>query len=124
MRCLVLIFTPYSPNKILINIKNTMKSKNIACAILPILFILFFSQSANSVPTTWDKVDLSMAQLLNSGWQIVAQSAYRSVFVAPNNYLDSRGFTYTLFKGGKYITCIIEDPKPPIANTAACRKLN
>jgi hypothetical protein len=103
---------------------NIMSIKLVSFATSALLLIVGFPKLVNSAPTTWDNVESSMTQLLNSGWQIIAQAVHRTTVVAPGNYLDTTIFTYTLSKGGKYITCIVQDPKPPIANKSGCRRLN
>jgi hypothetical protein len=68
-----------------------------------------------------------MADLLNSGWQITGHGVGR---VASNGNatgasgFDTSALTFILNKGGKYILCVVEDPRPPVANSASCRKLN
>jgi energy-converting hydrogenase Eha subunit H len=106
-----------------------MSTKNKLVVLIFILIfslMLIFQQTAYALPTEWGKVNMSMTQLLNNGWQI---SAHSSNHVAvgnagsANNY-DNAEYTYLLTKGGRYITCIVQNPLPPIANVVACRSLN
>jgi hypothetical protein len=96
----------------------------------PFIFILIISllihqEHAHSVPTKWEKIELSMSELLDKGWQMTAHGTNR---VAANSNsgggFDIETFTFMLTKNGKHILCIIQDPRPPIANGAGCRKLN
>jgi hypothetical protein len=95
-------------------------------SILMLLLTLIIQQTAYALPTEWGKVNMSMTQLLNSGWQI---SGHSSNHVAvgnagsANNY-DNAEYTYLLTKSGRYITCILENPRPPIAEVVSCRSLN
>lgn len=95
-------------------------------------FIVFFSlifalqNITYAAPTEWGKVDVSLSQLLNSGWQIIGHSSNRAAVGnagAANNY-DNSNYTYVLTKNGRYVTCIIVNPSPPIAQVNACRSLN
>jgi hypothetical protein len=103
---------------------NVMHIKLVSLISIGFALTVGLCKPAYSVPTTWANVDSSMAQLLNSGWKIVSQAVYRVVVIAPNNNADDTTFTYTLYKDGKYITCLLDDPKPPIANKSGCRRLN
>jgi hypothetical protein len=66
-----------------------------------------------------------MGELLNSGWQMTAHGSNR---IAANsnsgNSFDVQTFTFILTKGGKYIMCIVENPSPPLANVASCRRIS
>jgi hypothetical protein len=90
-----------------------------------ILFMLTFQQSSYSIPTKWGEAGMSMSDLIDNGWQITAHGTNR---VASNsssgNSFDVRTFSFLLTKGNKYIICVIENPLPPTANAASCRKLN
>jgi hypothetical protein len=82
-------------------------------------------ENSNYLPTDWGGVNSSMTDLLNSGWQIITQSSYRSILINPNSSIrmDEAKYVYTLHKNGKYITCIIQNPK--INNSlSGCRSLN
>jgi hypothetical protein len=106
-----------------------MTVKNLIVVLISasvLLLTLMFSGVAHAVPTKWGKVDMSMTQLLNSGWQISGHASNRAAVGnvgAANNY-DSVYYTYLLTKNSNYITCIVQDPSPPIANVVACRSLN
>jgi hypothetical protein len=105
----------------------SMKNKTIGLiSVATFLLSLISQEIAYAVPTEWGKVEMSMTQLLSSGWQISGHSSSRAAVGnagAANNY-DSSNFTYLLTKNGRYITCIVQDPRPPIANNVACRSLN
>jgi hypothetical protein len=106
-----------------------MSTKNkivVVVSILMFLLTLIFQQTAYAVPSEWGRVNMSMTQLLNSGWQISAHSSNRAAVGnagSANNY-DNSEYTYLLTKSGRYITCIVENPRQPIANDVACRSLN
>jgi hypothetical protein len=95
------------------------------CAVI-FAFSLFFQNAAYSIPTQWEKVEVSLGELLSSGWQLLGTSsnrvAYQNSF-SPGGF-DETTFVYSLTKNGKYITCYLSNPKPPIAQTAGCRKIN
>jgi hypothetical protein len=106
--------------------------KNISRKVLPSLFFSLLltvaSQSVvSSSPTTkWEDTQLNLDELLNKGWQIVGHGTNR---VAANsnagNSFDVKTFTFLLTnKSGKYVICLVENPLPPVANNAGCRKLN
>ncbi len=102
-------------------------------------FLLFspdvvVAQGANSEQTVWKPVDRSLAELLNDGWQLIQQSSTRAVtpyVFAPRmsaatdiQGTDTSGFVFTLKKDGKYIVCIIRDPKPTEPSYSRCRAIN
>jgi hypothetical protein len=93
--------------------------------IFPLLSLLTFNLPAYSIPTKWEDAKISMTDLLNSGWRLTAHGTNR---VAANsnagNGFDQEVLTFVLSKNDKYIVCFLENPKPPIANRAGCRKLN
>jgi hypothetical protein len=102
-----------------------MKINTFSFAIFPLISLLAFQSSAYSIPTKWEDAKLSMTDLLNSGWRLTAHGTNR---VAANsnsgNGFDQETFTFVLNKNDKYILCLLEDPKPPVASFAGCRKLN
>jgi hypothetical protein len=105
---------------------NTKDKIVVLISIFMFLLTLTIQQTAYALPTEWGKVNMSMTQLLNSGWQI---SGHSSNHVAvgnagsANNY-NNVEYTYLLIKSGRYITCIVENPRPPIAEVVSCRSLN
>jgi hypothetical protein len=103
------------------------KNKTIVLAsVATFLLPLVSKEIAHAVPTEWGKVEMSMTQLLNSGWQITALASNRAAVGnagSANNYDDSN-IMYLLTKNGRYITCILENPRSPVAKVAACRSLN
>jgi hypothetical protein len=106
-----------------------MSTKNkivVLISIFVFLLMIVFQKTAYALPTEWGKVNMSMTQLLNSGWQISGHSSNRAAVGnagSANNY-DNSEYTYLLTKSGHYITCIVQNPSPPIANVVACRSLN
>jgi hypothetical protein len=103
-----------------------MKNKLIILiSVFMVLSVLLFQNSAYAIQTKWTKVESSMEQLLNSGWQIVGHSSNRVAVGnagAANNY-DEIIYTYLLTKNGSYISCGLLGPRPPSAD-AGCRSLN
>jgi hypothetical protein len=93
--------------------------------IFPLVSLLTFDLPAYSIPTKWEDAKISMTDLLNSGWRLTAHGTNR---VAANsnagNGFDQESLTFVLSKNDKYIVCFLENPKPPVANIAGCRKLN
>jgi hypothetical protein len=91
------------------------------------LSLLIFQDVAYSIPTKWEDAQISLSGLLNSGWQISGHGTSR-VATSPGasgySPYDIETFSFLLIKNNKYIICFIENPKPPIANAAGCRKLN
>jgi hypothetical protein len=98
-------------------------TKNII--IFTISIWLTLPSAAYSVPSKWEKVDASMNELINSGWQITAHGTNR---IAANsnagNSFDVSTFSFLLVKNNSYVICIFDNPKPPLANSVSCRKLN
>jgi hypothetical protein len=74
--------------------------------------------------TPWKVVEKSLGELLDSGWQIIGHSSHRAV-IAPytNGASDESTFSYILHKNGKYINCIVENPRPD-NSYSACRQMN
>jgi hypothetical protein len=91
-----------------------------------IISILTFQGVAYSEPTKWEDAETSLSQLLNSGWKVSAHSSSHAVTAsAPGvTSFDAITFTYLLVKNDKYITCLIVNPRPPVARSASCRRLN
>jgi hypothetical protein len=107
------------------NMSKKRKSFLLGC-IITTLLITGLQEMVKALPTDWKIVDMSMTQLLNSGWQIAGHSSNRAAVGnagSANNY-DNTDFTYLLTKNGRYITCILENPRSPVAKVAACRGLN
>jgi hypothetical protein len=94
--------------------------------VITTLLITVIQETSKAVPTDWGVVNMSMTQLLNSGWQITGLSSNRAAVGnagSANNYDDSN-LIYLLTKNGRHITCILENPRSPVAKVAACRSLN
>jgi hypothetical protein len=112
-------------NYILIKIMSK-KRKLFILGCTTALLVITLQEMVKALPTDWKVVDMNMTQLLNSGWQIVGHSSNRAAVGnagSANNY-DNTDFTYLLIKNGRYITCILENPRSPTAKVAACRSLN
>jgi hypothetical protein len=105
---------------------NKKRKSFILSCVITTLLMTVFQEAAKALPTDWGKVEISMTQLLNSGWQITALASNRAAVGnagSANNYDDSN-IMYLLTKNGRYITCILENPRSPVAKVAACRSLN
>jgi hypothetical protein len=107
-----------------------MKSIRKYRAAIPPIFLsalLLFSiqNKAHSIPTKWEDARMSLSELLDTDWQIAAHGATR---VAANsnagNGFDVVTNSFLLTKNKKYIICFVQNPSPPIANIASCRRLN
>jgi hypothetical protein len=108
-----------------------MKSRNNRRKIVLLLLAFIITsiwtapKPAYSIPTKWGEAGMSMSDLIDSGWQLIGHGTNR---VAANsnagNGFDVRTFSFLLVKGNKYIMCAVENPLPPIANAASCRRLN
>jgi hypothetical protein len=94
-------------------------------AILVFSLMATFQKPVYSIPTSWEDAKISLSELLNNGWQMTAHGTNR---IAANsnsgNGFDVRTYSFVLTRNGKYIICLLENPSPPIANAASCRKLN
>jgi hypothetical protein len=93
--------------------------------ISSMLLLTVLQKSATSIPSKWEMVDVSMSQLLNSGWQISGHSATRTASPGGPGItsFDNIIYTFVLSKGGKYIVCSTENPSAPTSQIG-CRKLN
>jgi hypothetical protein len=89
------------------------------------LLLLLVQSKAYSIPTKWEDARMSLSELLDNDWQIAAHGATR---VAANsnsgNGFDIVTNSFLLMKGKKHIICFVQNPSPPIANVASCRRLN
>ena len=113
--------------KIVVHEINTVskKMKNRTALILMIMMLTVLQDAALAVPTKWESIQLSMSDLINSGWQISAHGTNRvAANSSTSNSFDESQFSFLLTKNGNYIICIADNPKPPIAKNAGCRKLN
>jgi hypothetical protein len=102
-----------------------MRNKKIIGCIAAVALNLVAPNVAYSVPSKWEKVETSLSDLLNSGWQLMGiasnRAAYQSTF-SPGG-LDEETYAFSLTKNGKYIICLAPDPKPPVTNIG-CRRIN
>jgi hypothetical protein len=89
-------------------------------------------QATRSNKTTWDIVNSSLSDLLNTGWKLIAQSSDRAATPpVPGNAIsgsgtpgfDEQSFVYTLYREGKYITCTVRNPNPG-NSYSRCRLIN
>jgi hypothetical protein len=101
-----------------------MCTKIILYIVSSLISISIFQELAHSNTTKWEDAQMSLSQLLDSGWQVAGHGTNR---VAANsnagNGFDVKTYSFLLTKNGKYVICIIENPGPPQA-TDKCRKLN
>jgi hypothetical protein len=74
----------------------------------------------------WNVVNKSLTELLNDGWKPVSQSSDRAAIATTGGVgaFDEQTFGYLLVKNGKYITCLITDPKVIDGAYSRCRALN
>jgi hypothetical protein len=94
--------------------------------ITTIILSFSFQSTAYSNPTPWERVESTLAELLNSGWNLMDVSSHRAAYqnsFSPGGF-DETTLVFSLNKNGKYIICYMDNPKPPTANTAGCRKIN
>jgi hypothetical protein len=103
-----------------------MYLKSVFLIAFPLIVVMNSPKIALSEPTKWEDAKTSMSALLDNGWRIIGHSFNR---VAANNTAVSSGFdekvfTFILNNGSKYVICLSDNPKPPIANASSCRKLN
>jgi hypothetical protein len=103
-----------------------MNIKIFSSLTIALISVLALQNVAYSIPTRWEKIDVSLNDLLNSGWQLLGVSSNRVAYrnsVSPGG-LDEETYTFSLVKNGKYIVCAMTNPYSPIATSAACRKIN
>jgi hypothetical protein len=112
-------------NSYILKEKYMFNKISIGCALAVILSFSFQS-SAHSIPTKWEKVEASLSDLLNSGWLLTGISSNRVAYrnsIGPGG-LDEETYVFSLTKDGKYIICSMDNPNPPIAKVAGCRRIN
>jgi hypothetical protein len=105
---------------------KTMYTKIIYGLTITLISVLASQNIAYSIPTRWEQINVSLNDLLNSGWQLLGVSSNRVAFrnsISPGG-LDEETYTFTLVKNGKYIVCAMTNPYSPVATSAACRKIN
>ena len=82
----------------------------------------------NFKQTIWRNVDSSLSELLNNGWQLSAQSSSRTstppVLGSPTPRINEVMHTFTVTKNGKYIICILLEPRVQDETYSACRSFN
>jgi hypothetical protein len=103
-----------------------MYTKIFSGLTIALISILTSQNIAYSIPTRWEKIDVSLSDLLDSGWQLLGVSSNRVAYrnsISPGG-LDEETYTFSLVKNGKYIVCAMTNPYSPIATSAACRKIN
>jgi hypothetical protein len=76
--------------------------------------------------TQWQGISTSLTNLLDDGWKVVGQSSHRAVTITRGDVeaVDSTTIVYTLSKDGKYVTCLLNDPRVNSLTYSACRTLN
>jgi hypothetical protein len=106
-----------------------MKNINFYCIGVAASLLLLTSQvslaTAPRSKTTWRIVEKSLSELLDSGWKMTGHGTNRaktSGYHGVSQY-DQVAYTFTLYRDGKYIMCIIAEPSPDNAYSY-CRALN
>jgi hypothetical protein len=103
-----------------------MRNKSLFFFATTLLVSLSFQGMAFSIPTKWEKVEVSLSDLLGSGWQLLGITSNRVAYrnsVGPGG-LDEETFIFSLTKNGQYVVCSVDNPNPPIAQTSRCRKIS
>jgi hypothetical protein len=102
-----------------------MINKFIGLTIVAFSLMMAFQKPVYSIPTSWEDAKVSLSELLNSGWQMTAHGTNRiAANSSSGNGFDVRTYSFVLTRNGKYIICLLENPSPPTANAASCRRLN
>jgi hypothetical protein len=101
-----------------------MRSK-IIVGFIVVTLNLISQNAAYPVPSKWEKIETSLSDLLNTGWQLIGIASNRAAY---QNSFSPRGFdeethSFSLTKNGKYIICFTANPSHPVANIG-CRKIN
>jgi hypothetical protein len=102
-----------------------ISNKTAICFSLFIILSIYFQEKAFSVPTKWERVETSLSDLLNSGWQLAGVASNRAAYknsISPGG-LDETEYIFSITKNGKYMICVMSNPTPPIA-PAGCRRIN
>ncbi len=103
-----------------------MRSKIFIGCTFAFMLTVILQSKAHSVPTKWERVDTSLSELLDSGWQLIGTATNRVAYrnsIGPGG-LDEETYAFSLTRNGKYILCEVSNPSHPIAKNAGCRKLN
>jgi hypothetical protein len=84
------------------------------------------AENPNSQKTKWEVVNRSLTDLLNDGWRLVNQSSDRAAIATAGGVgaFDVQTHHFLLLKNGKYITCIISNPRVVEGAYSKCRALN
>ena len=103
-----------------------MSLKSTFSIVFSFIVVMTSPKSVHSLPTKWEDANISMTDLLNSGWQVTGHGISRVAASqsAISSGFDERLFTFMLTNGRKHVICISANPKPPIASASDCRKLN
>jgi hypothetical protein len=107
------------------NPNENMYKKITSFVVFSIALNLSLQSIAFAVPTKWERVEASLSDLLNSGWQLSGISSNRAAYrnsVSPGGF-DEETYIFSLAKNGKYIICLMPNPVDPVAN-AGCRRIN
>jgi hypothetical protein len=79
--------------------------------------------------TTWEPIEKSMAALLNEGYQLQSTSVLQIMRMACgidqicSSVPEGYEYTFTLARQGKWVICVISNPKVGQAQSR-CRALN
>lgn len=86
---------------------------------------LMFQGKAHSVPTKWQRIEVSLSNLINSGWQVKEFSTHRAAYIYPFNSSSFSESSYVLFltKDGKNIICTVINPTAPQSDST-CTLIN
>jgi hypothetical protein len=86
----------------------------------------FAEEIPNRKRTMWNVVDKSLTDLLNEGWKPVNQISDRAAIATTRGEgaFDEQTFGFLLVRNGKYITCLITNPKVVEGAYSRCRALN
>ena len=100
--------------------------KNITVGFTVIISSFIFQNVAYSIPTKWEMVNVSLSDLIRSGWRLQGVSYNR---VASQNSFSPGGinaetYVFSLTKDGQYIVCTMDSPSVPVATSVGCRKIS
>jgi hypothetical protein len=84
------------------------------------------AQNPNSQRTMWEVVNKSLTDLLNDGWRPINQASDRAAIATTGGVgaFDVQTHQYLLSRNGKYITCVISNPRVVEGAYSQCRLLN
>jgi hypothetical protein len=103
-----------------------MKSKIFFSFAITFISILAFQDVAHCIPTKWETVNVSLSDLLKSGWQlsgIASNRVYQRNSFSPGG-IDEETYTFSLIKNNDHIICAVANPTNPVAKNAICIKIS